>query len=250
MALFFDELVPYGDWVDYKQYGPVWYPTKEVGEGWRPYLDGRWVPSAKGWVFETRGTLGVGHLPFRQLDGHPGIWLGLGPGQHLVRLYRYLAQAQTGHRLGPGATPNYEPEPAFVPAGGFPADTPAQEQLIPAMYVFAEGPAFCREWTSPIPRSILIRTAAGWCPRNSFRSCFPQTELINNFVSTALNPEAVANWGPPLDQVSECTGVTPMALVNTTYATDVSDGPELLAATHGPLPQSLFVSLLPTPLTW
>ena len=32
MALFFDELVPYGDWVDYKQYGPVWYPTKDVEE--------------------------------------------------------------------------------------------------------------------------------------------------------------------------------------------------------------------------
>jgi len=35
MALFFDELVQHGDWVDYKQYGPVWFPSK-VEEGWRP----------------------------------------------------------------------------------------------------------------------------------------------------------------------------------------------------------------------
>jgi len=40
-ALFYDALAPYGAWVNYSQYGPVWYPTRGVPANWRPYVDGR-----------------------------------------------------------------------------------------------------------------------------------------------------------------------------------------------------------------
>lgn len=52
MEMFHDALAPYGGWVDYGKYGPVWRPHK-VSSSWRPYLNGRWVPSHAGWVFET-----------------------------------------------------------------------------------------------------------------------------------------------------------------------------------------------------
>ena len=40
VGMFYEALAPYGTWVDYGNYGPVWYPTK-VSSSWRPYLDGR-----------------------------------------------------------------------------------------------------------------------------------------------------------------------------------------------------------------
>jgi hypothetical protein len=67
VALFYDELSPYGQWVDYGNYGPVWYPSR-VSENWRPYLDGRWVPTADGWVFET-------NEPWGWATYHYGNWM-------------------------------------------------------------------------------------------------------------------------------------------------------------------------------
>src|SRR5512139_919195 len=52
VAMFYNELAQYGAWVNYGKYGQVWYPTR-VSENWRPYVDGRWVPTDDGWIFET-----------------------------------------------------------------------------------------------------------------------------------------------------------------------------------------------------
>ena len=30
VAMYYDALSPYGNWVDYGNYGPVWYPTQGV----------------------------------------------------------------------------------------------------------------------------------------------------------------------------------------------------------------------------
>ena len=50
VAVFYDELLQYGQWVDYEAYGPVWFPT-QVEPDWRPYTNGRWVPTEQGYVF-------------------------------------------------------------------------------------------------------------------------------------------------------------------------------------------------------
>jgi len=65
--MFYDGLAPYGNWVDYGKYGPVWYPTK-VSSSWRPYLDGRWTPSHEGWAFETSE-------PWGWATYHYGNWM-------------------------------------------------------------------------------------------------------------------------------------------------------------------------------
>ncbi len=51
--MFYDDLSQYGQWVDYENYGPVWRPSS-VNEDWRPYTDGRWVPTNDGYVFESQ----------------------------------------------------------------------------------------------------------------------------------------------------------------------------------------------------
>src|SRR5512136_2221648 len=57
VSMFYEELSPYGQWVDYENYGPVWYPT-QVEQDWRPYVNGRWVPTDQGYIFETQEAWG------------------------------------------------------------------------------------------------------------------------------------------------------------------------------------------------
>jgi hypothetical protein len=250
MALFFDELVPYGEWVDYKQYGPVWYPTKNVDENWRPYLDGRWVPTSKGWVFETAEPWGWATYHFGNwLPTQEFGWVWVPgstwyPSTTTWRTYKKEGKEAIG--WAPAPPPNYEPEPAFRQAGGFSADTPVQDQLIPAMYVFAEGENFVQGMSQPYSQEYSYANSGVMVPPEQVQEMFPLTEAVNNFVSAALNPEAVANWGPPLDTVSEATGVTPMALMDNVSRTDITviqnawPPPVLLAR------RAYFVTLLPT----
>jgi hypothetical protein len=46
---FYDELAPYGEWVDCN-YGDCWVPD-EVYDGWQPYSNGEWVYTDYGWTW-------------------------------------------------------------------------------------------------------------------------------------------------------------------------------------------------------
>lgn len=50
-SFFYDELAPYGNWVDVDGYGYCFQPT--VASGWRPYYDGGWVYTDDGWCWNT-----------------------------------------------------------------------------------------------------------------------------------------------------------------------------------------------------
>ena len=46
---FYDGLSPYGNWVDYQNYGYVWMPNEQ---GFRPYYNnGHWVYTNYGWTW-------------------------------------------------------------------------------------------------------------------------------------------------------------------------------------------------------
>ena len=64
--VFYDELSPYGDWVDYRDYGYVWIP--DVGPEFAPYsTDGYWVNTEYGWTWVS--DYEWGWAPF-----HYGRW--------------------------------------------------------------------------------------------------------------------------------------------------------------------------------
>src|SRR5882757_4050122 len=64
--VFYDQLSPYGNWVNYPDYGYVWVP--EAGSGFRPYgTNGHWVYSDEGWTWVSRYEWGW--APF-----HYGNW--------------------------------------------------------------------------------------------------------------------------------------------------------------------------------
>jgi Family of unknown function (DUF6600) len=49
-SYFYNELQPYGLWVNYTPYGYVWIPG-DVGYNWRPYTRGRWAWTDYGWTW-------------------------------------------------------------------------------------------------------------------------------------------------------------------------------------------------------
>lgn len=64
---FYDDLSPYGNWMDYPGYGQVWHPRLE--DDFRPYAsNGNWVYSNEGWAWES--NYNWGWAPF-----HYGRWL-------------------------------------------------------------------------------------------------------------------------------------------------------------------------------
>lgn len=65
--VFYDQLSPYGSWVNYSNYGYVWIPT-DVPVGFRPYsTGGHWIYTEEGWTWISDYTWGW--APF-----HYGNW--------------------------------------------------------------------------------------------------------------------------------------------------------------------------------
>lgn len=104
---FYDELSPYGDWMDYPSYGRVWRPRvepdfqpygtngrwemSEYGNtwvsdypwGWAPFHYGRWTfDSYYGWVWIPGYEWGPAWVTWRSGGGYYG-WAPLGPGMGL-----------------------------------------------------------------------------------------------------------------------------------------------------------------------
>jgi len=66
VEIFYNQLEPYGDWVDAGDYGYVWHP-RDAGDDWRPYADGHWVYSDAGWTW-------ISDEPYSWAVYHYGRW--------------------------------------------------------------------------------------------------------------------------------------------------------------------------------
>ncbi len=65
--VFYDQLSRYGTWVEHPDYQFVFIPN-DVGQGWRPYQEGRWVWTDQyGWYWES-------YEPFGWATYHYGRW--------------------------------------------------------------------------------------------------------------------------------------------------------------------------------
>ncbi len=67
-SMFYRELTPHGAWFDVAGYGYCFQPRVAKDPSWRPYLDGRWVWSDRGWAWSS-------NEPFGWIVYHYGRWL-------------------------------------------------------------------------------------------------------------------------------------------------------------------------------
>lgn len=109
--VFYDDLSPYGTWVDNPEYGYVWLPNVEVGFtpygsngywiltdagwtwvsnyswGWAPFHYGRWYSDPMyGPMWVPGNEWGPGWVTWRQSEGYYG-WAPIGPGISIEMAY-------------------------------------------------------------------------------------------------------------------------------------------------------------------
>ncbi|MCK9986762.1 MAG: hypothetical protein AzoDbin1_03234 [Azoarcus sp.] len=79
-----EDLYDYGDWREYDDYGPVWFP-RDVPYGWAPYRYGRWVSIAPwGWTWVDDAPWGFAPFHYGRWVRIRGVWAWV-PGRYIAR---------------------------------------------------------------------------------------------------------------------------------------------------------------------
>jgi hypothetical protein len=74
---FYDNLSPYGEWVDDPDYGYCWHPTN-VDDSWAPYTDGYWAYTDSGWTwvsYEDYGGIVYHYGRWARIPGEGWVWV-------------------------------------------------------------------------------------------------------------------------------------------------------------------------------
>jgi hypothetical protein len=201
VGMFYEALASYGTWIDYGNYGPVWYPNK-VSSTWRPYLDGRWVPSHSGWVFETSE-------PWGWATYHYGNWMPTteygwvwSPGS---TWYPSTAAWRTSDDYigwAPTPPPDYVPEPAFYPTGGYNSEAPALDQLAAPLWIFARAAEFLLGFGQPYsPDYSYYNSFDTLAPFSYAPIVYGGTFPLTDFYYPSYAPAAYFCFGPPFPYV-------------------------------------------------
>jgi hypothetical protein len=228
-AIFYDELKDQGEWVDYGNYGPVWYPS-QVQENWRPYVDGRWTPSQEGYVFETQEPWGYATyhygnwMPTRE---YGWVWV---PGRTWYP--NTVAWRNSPDSVGPDNSyigwapippPNYNPAPGYYPpnysgtgyyGGG------VDSLLTSPFWIFVRAASFLLGFNSPYAPSYSYWGCNCLVPTQAVPYYYTRTVIVNNYYSPTYYPAGhiatggYYNWGPPIPYVSRVTRIRQATINN------------------------------------
>lgn len=183
---FYDELSPYGNWINYPGYGYVWAPNQM---GFQPYSsNGHWVYSSYGWTWVS--NYNWGWAPF-----HYGRWMNdRFHGWLWVPGYEW-APAWVSWRGG-GDYYGWAPLPPGYGRNGYYGSIPYDNySFVPRRYI-----------TSPRINNYYVDRS-----RNS--TIINNTTIINNNITINKN---VINAGPAIRDVEQATNSTirPVRVVN------------------------------------
>lgn len=184
---FYDQLQPYGNWIDYPGIGYVWQP--DAGASFRPYeTNGHWVSTVDGWAWAS--NYDWGWAPF-----HYGRWL-----------YEPA--------MGWAWVPGYEWAPAWVTWGQY-GDDYAWAPLAPGISISVGS-----TWRAPynywsfIPRNYInYSNPSQYIVRNRFnQTVVNNITIINNYNS--YNNRSFYHRGPDYHEVEKYTHhtINPLAI--------------------------------------
>jgi hypothetical protein len=227
-AIFYDELKDQGEWVDYGDHGPVWYPTK-VEENWRPYVDGRWTPSEEGYVFETQE-------PWGYATYHYGNWM---PTQEYGWVWvpgrtwypNTVSWRTSPESVDPDASyigwapippPNYTPTQGYYPpnygGGGYYGGL--DSLLTAPFWIFTRAASFLLGFNSPYTPSYSYWGSNSLVPVQAVPYYYTRTIIINNYYTPSYYPvdyigsRGYYNWGPPIPYVARVTRIKQVTINN------------------------------------
>lgn len=144
---FFQELSPYGEWIDVQDYGMSWRP--KVDPGWRPYTDGRWAQTDAGWTWmsnEPWGWIVYHYGRWTTLDDGGWVWV---PGYEWAPAW--VSWRANDDYVGWAPLP---PEAVWQPSTGFSTTVDVSYSIGPQYYNFC--PVQNLGW--PSLRPVLLPT--------------------------------------------------------------------------------------------
>ena len=179
---FYDQLSPYGSWIDYPGYGYVWVP--QANEGFSPYMtDGHWVYTDMGWTWVSDYAWGWAAFHYGRWFNDPdyGGWLWI---------------------------PGYDWAPAWVTWGTY-GDYYCWAPIGPRGYVNSRyGDRYDRQWNC-LPRGhmgdehinnyVVSNTVV-----NHDRAAFERGVVVVN--NTHTYNRSVFNSGPKIEEVRKVVG--------------------------------------------
>lgn len=185
---FYDQLQPYGNWVNYPEYGNVWQPN--IQQGFRPYeTGGHWVPTVDGWAWAS--DYNWGWAPF-----HYGRW--------------FFDQS-----IGWAWVPGYDWAPAWVTWGQY-NDYYAWAPLAPGINI-----SFGNSWRAPGTYwSFVPRNCIGYSNLNRYASYGNYNTNVNNITIinnyNSYNQKEYYHRGPNYQEVEQFTHkpINPVAIAS------------------------------------
>jgi len=228
VAMFYDDLGQYGQWVDYENYGPVWAPSK-VSQDWRPYTDGRWVPTNDGYVFESQEPWGWATYHYGNWMPTPGygwVWV---PGRTWYPStvdWRTSPETEAVGNSYVGWAPI--PPPDYVPAQGYGAPgyypgAPVADALTSPLWIFARAASFLLGFGQPYTPAYSYGDCGCLAPSGYVPTFFPQTQFVPSYYTPSYYPQtyfggAVAgaySYGPPVSYISRVSNINQTVMNNT-----------------------------------
>ena len=218
---FYNELSPYGSWVEVAGYGRCWRPTVAVwNSSWRPYCDGgRWLWSDSGWYWYSDYSWGWAPFHYGRWSCPAGIgWVWTpdtcwGPA--------WVSWRNSSAYCGWAPLP---PSARFIAGHGFyhnglSVDVGFHFGLGAADFIFLPFSHFCE------PRLSAHRLSA-----THANAVYRESKVVNNAIS--VNKATVNNNGIAYDRIAAATrgNVRRVALKDTAEVRDTTTRREVLDA--------------------
>lgn len=145
-SFFYDNLSPYGEWVNVGNYGTAWHPT-QVDNEWSPYTEGSWAYTEDGWTW-------VSDEPWADMVYHYGRWVDVdGYGWCWVPGYEWgpawVSWRSSDDYVGWAPLP---PEAVWQPTVGFSIWTDSYYDIGPRYYRFCR----VRDFSEPNLRHVVL----------------------------------------------------------------------------------------------
>lgn len=229
-AIFYEELDQHGEWVEYGNYGPVWYPS-QVQENWRPYVDGRWTPAEEGYVFETQEPWGWATYHYGNwmpTEEYGWVWV---PGRTWYPntvTWRTSAESESPDESyigwAPIPPPDYTPQPGYYPEGyygGAPYRGPMENLVTAPFWIFVKAASFLMGFSQPYEPTYSYWGCNCLVPPPVVPYYYNRTVIVHNYYTPNYYPRGIMaagrgyyNWGPPLPYVSRVTRIKQVNINN------------------------------------
>jgi hypothetical protein len=179
VGFFYDDLAPYGRWIERPQYGWVWTP-RNVASSWQPYEDGHWVWTDEGWTWISDEPYGWATYHYGRWYDDPDYGWEWIPGDEWAPAW--VSWQEGDDYVGWAPLP---PSVAFRTGR-------LDVRLAPEAYVFVP----VRQFLAPRIRSYVL-------PRTEVVRIYPRTRNITTY--QVVN-DRIVNQGIAVDRIQQVAG--------------------------------------------